>query len=299
MVEDQGVPEIPVEPEKSAERIPEDIPEKQESGKPKLSDVSTPEGDIIFHDDARRIEWRPKLKPEPPPEPPKPKPPGVWPDGPIKYDTENLTSRGNPKQYVETADGRRIYKPVIHKRLTGNGKKVQTALTRKRKKLIRAYVKDPDSTLTELAEKSGMSVSGVSLALNDPSVTQRIEWMMESRPGLKRDKLLDKLEEGLEAKKAIVVGRSSDSKVLNRPDFAVRHQYLETAFKLNGDLRKSDDDNGGAGGRIQLAIIVNQERVRRGLDPVGPGEELPSAKPLDAAGADAGGTEGQTKTEGQ
>lgn len=53
--------------------------------------------------------------------------------------------------------------------------------------------------------------------------------------GITDERLSRKLDEGLEATKAVVMGaKSEDSFVDIQPDYAVRHKYLETGLRLKG-----------------------------------------------------------------
>lgn len=64
--------------------------------------------------------------------------------------------------------------------------------------------------------------------------------MLMDKIGLTDEKLSRKLDEGLEATKAVVMGgKSEESFVDIQPDYAVRHKYLETGLRLKG-LGKQD-----------------------------------------------------------
>lgn len=68
------------------------------------------------------------------------------------------------------------------------------------------------------------------------------------------EKLLKVLDDGLEATRSIVVGSGENSDVIDSPDHAVRHKYLETGLKLKGKLKQ---DGGGA-----VAVQVNFNDLR-------------------------------------
>ena len=58
--------------------------------------------------------------------------------------------------------------------------------------------------------------------------------------GISDEKLAKRLDEGLDATKAVVMGvKSEDSFVDIQPDFAIRHKYIETALKLKGHVENT------------------------------------------------------------
>lgn len=62
--------------------------------------------------------------------------------------------------------------------------------------------------------------------------------------GTTTDLLAAKLQEGLEATKAVVMGVKSDESFVDvQPDYAVRHKYLETGLRLSGLGREVGDIN--------------------------------------------------------
>ena len=69
------------------------------------------------------------------------------------------------------------------------------------------------------------------------------EWL--ESVGVTDGYLAGKTKEGLEADKQIVTGEE----VLDRPDYAIRHKYLETAYKLKGKLQPA-------------GVTVNQDNRR-------------------------------------
>lgn len=59
--------------------------------------------------------------------------------------------------------------------------------------------------------------------------------------GITDIKLSEVLKDGLEATKAVVMGKeSAESFVDVQPDYAIRHKYLETGLKMKGLVPKSD-----------------------------------------------------------
>ena len=65
------------------------------------------------------------------------------------------------------------------------------------------------------------------------------------------DKLAKVMSEGLAASNSVTIGRGEDAEVVDRPDYGIRHKYLETGLKVKGHL---NSDNIQA---LQLNIVVN------------------------------------------
>lgn len=60
--------------------------------------------------------------------------------------------------------------------------------------------------------------------------------------GVTDEKLAKRLNEGLDATRAVVMGTKSEESFVDiQPDYAVRHKYLETGLKLRGHAK--DDTN--------------------------------------------------------
>jgi len=61
------------------------------------------------------------------------------------------------------------------------------------------------------------------------------------KAGVTDDKLAKVLDEGLNATKAVVMGKeSSESFVDVQPDYAIRHKYLETGLKIKGHTKTGE-----------------------------------------------------------
>lgn len=128
-------------------------------------------------------------------------------------------------------------------------------LTPKQRALIKAKLKNPDATSDELAAQTGHA-DGASVrhALASPNVKARVAEMMEKHPKLKREVRLEKLAEGLEA----TIPFKGEATAL--PDHSVRHKYLDTAFKLAGDL--SQETEAAPASRILIINAINESRKR-------------------------------------
>lgn len=148
--------------------------------------------------------------------------------------------------------------------------RLKQRMTAKTHRAITEYIKDPDATLQTIADRSGFaSAASVHTALKRHR--DEIRARMESRPNLKLDALLEKLERGLEAttkKYAQEKGVFTDER--EDADYSTRKEYLFLAHKLRGDLDRDDDDQAkGAQVIANAGAIVNliiAERSTRGLD---------------------------------
>ena len=110
-------------------------------------------------------------------------------------------------------------------------------LTEKQAKLVKSVEANPSATYQELGLQADYKDrQNVYRALNSPNVQKSIKIDLENHPGLNRAKRLEKLAEGLEAWNRDPVGPE------DMPDFSVRHKYLETTFKLSGELNSEDHE---------------------------------------------------------
>ncbi len=61
--------------------------------------------------------------------------------------------------------------------------------------------------------------------------------------GISDEKLAKRLDEGLDATKAVVMGKESNESFVDiQPDYMVRHKYIETSFKLKRYLDNDKKD---------------------------------------------------------
>ena len=107
-----------------------------------------------------------------------------------------------------------------------------------------------------------MSRSGAVRALHNPTFQQAVAKAMESHPELCQSARLARLAQGVWAKRPMVVGE----KIVEVDDLQTSRPYLEMACKMAGDLKTAED--GPVGDRISLAILILNERERRGLEPM-------------------------------
>ena len=98
-------------------------------------------------------------------------------------------------------------------------------------------------------------------------------WRLMNQKGLTDDRLLDTLDEGLQANKtisALVILKPGDPSVTERaadakstdfieiPDHATRHKFLETGLKLRGHLQPTDPPPAGP---TQIIMIHNYRQI--------------------------------------
>ena len=135
-----------------------------------------------------------------------------------------------------------------------NATRRTSKITKKQRALVAAKLANPDSTLAEAGRKAGykgsdtaVSVSA-SRALKSANVRERFLAAMEGRKKLSDEALLEKLEEGLEAR--VTKFFSHEGRVVDQEDcidFPTRGSYLTLAAKLKG-LEVNKTEVTGAGG---------------------------------------------------
>jgi len=149
------------------------------------------------------------------------------------------------------------------------------SLTHIERKVILARVKNPSDTLAEVGAKAGINGTGasrgnrVSGILRKEKIQRSLKAIMDARPDLDQGTLLNKLAEGLEAKRHVVVGSGESAVVEAVPDMQTQKGFLEMAFKMRGELTPSEEDSqGGWAAKVNLALIIVEERRKRGLAPI-------------------------------
>lgn len=64
------------------------------------------------------------------------------------------------------------------------------------------------------------------------------------RLGISDEKLAQRINEGLDATRAVVMGTKSEESFVDiQPDFMVRHKYVETSLKLKGYATEKPSNN--------------------------------------------------------
>lgn len=133
-------------------------------------------------------------------------------------------------------------------------------LTGQQKKLVKAVVADPNQTLDELGRQADYSGrQNVARALKAPAVVDALAQcreMMDQREKLSLGKLLDHLEEGLEATevRSLKVDGSKFKVSAEVKDFTNRGKYLDRALELRGLLKQKAD--AAPNGPVNVAIIL-------------------------------------------
>jgi hypothetical protein len=127
--------------------------------------------------------------------------------------------------------------------------------TLRQKKAIK-HIEEGDS-VSKAMKKAGYAPS---TAKNPDHLTKSLAFkeVLES-VGITDLKLGERLNEGLDATKAVVMGvKSEESFVDVQPDFMARHKYIETSLKLKGHMVDKPTNNtivipiyGGLSGRPQ------------------------------------------------
>jgi hypothetical protein len=93
--------------------------------------------------------------------------------------------------------------------------------------------------------------------------------------GISDKKLAQKLNEGLDATKTIVMGTKSEESFVDvQPDFLTRHRYLETTLKIKGHMRDNPPANilvipiyGGLSGKPDDISIPGHSRYPKDFRP--------------------------------
>ena len=174
---------------------------------------------------------------------------------PANEATRRKTALSKRGQYLQTPKSRANQK--LSRGLRPGG-------TKKRRGLLQAAIKYPGATQEELAKKAGMTRSGVAKALAAPSFQQAVAKAMEAMPELCQSARLKRLAMGVWARRAIK--NAKGEVVSSEDDLQTSRPYLEMACKMAGDLKTAED--GPVGDRISLAILILNERERRGLEPM-------------------------------
>lgn len=108
------------------------------------------------------------------------------------------------------------------------------AITVKQRKYIRGVM--AGKSKYQAAVEAGYAEN----TANDPSrnvekqgVKEELNRALE-KAGITTQRIADKVNEGLEAKKTTFLGQGENSTFMESPDHAIQHKYLETAIKLKG-----------------------------------------------------------------
>lgn len=145
-------------------------------------------------------------------------------------------------------------------------------LTSKQRKLIRVLSRNPEMPLDEAGRRAGYSdVSTVSRVLKSPSVQELFREAMEKHPALKREAIVSKLAEGLDAQQTKFFaheGNVQDERTT--VDYATRHSYIALAAKLGGYEPSTKTELTGAGGSpllpggalLDLSWITKDQLIR-------------------------------------
>ncbi len=90
------------------------------------------------------------------------------------------------------------------------------------------------SSVKEAMKKAGYAKGSIANTTTNLTKTKGFRELME-QIGISDEKLAQRLNEGLDATKAVVMGvKSEESFVDIQPDYVTRHKYIETSLKLKG-----------------------------------------------------------------
>ncbi len=107
-----------------------------------------------------------------------------------------------------------------------------------KQKLAVKHIIEGDS-ISKAMLKAGYSPA---TAKNPKNLTERIVFseFMEKH-GVTDDKVAERLSEGLDATKTIVMGKDSNESFVDiQPDYLVRHKYIDTTLRLKGYLKNNE-----------------------------------------------------------
>ena len=121
-------------------------------------------------------------------------------------------------------------------------------LNKRQVKIARAYIKNPELSLRDLAKKGGYNKGS---AFNNPRIAYRtlnlphvkayIREQMDMSPKLQIPGLLTKLEDGLEATETKFFAHQGEVISTRKvPDFATRKGYLDTALEMQGAKERTE-----------------------------------------------------------
>ncbi len=99
------------------------------------------------------------------------------------------------------------------------------------------------SSVKEAMKKAGYAKGSIANTTSNLTHSKGFRELMEQM-GISDEKLAQRLNEGLDATKAVVMGtKSNDSFVDIQPDYLTRHKYIETSLKIKGYARESSETN--------------------------------------------------------
>ncbi|MFH1723539.1 MAG: hypothetical protein ABII00_02840 [Elusimicrobiota bacterium] len=141
-------------------------------------------------------------------------------------------------------------------------------LSKQQKKLVRARLRNPTASLTEIGIQAAYKQPRQSAyrALRNPHVQAELRAMMATRPKLRDERLLEKLEQGLEAKEMKFFQRAG--KVTETREVVAwgeRRAHLELALKLKGHWRGDTEPPAPEASAAVLVQIIKEESAKRGL----------------------------------
>lgn len=165
---------------------------------------------------------------------------------------------------------------VIEHVIKDGGKK----LSAKRRKLIQAVFDNPDGTLQEWGDAAGYNKVSARQkahhALKNTTVRDIIRETLDKSEATTIEGLTKTLVEGLKAKETKFFSYDKVTKIQGAKkgeptekhervieardtvDYATRHRYMESGFKLHGGMGNGADEGAGHNGPLTLEVLLGQ-----------------------------------------
>ena len=140
--------------------------------------------------------------------------------------------------------------------------KRKRAITDMAKRVLAAAIDNPDGTLAEIGKaaripgkNAGQQAGRI---LRKPNIQERYRELMANTPGLGDQEILDRLAEGMNAKKIERFAYKGKVKSMNRDiDYPTRKSYLDLATRLNGAQVQKHEITGKDGAPILPDPVLN------------------------------------------
>lgn len=126
--------------------------------------------------------------------------------------------------------------------------------TIKEKKFVKAYIESGNGTQAAMKAYDVKDPNSASSIASENLRKLDISTLMDNR-GITDERLLDKLNEGLEATRSIsaIAGTEANGGTVDFvdvPDYAIRHKYLETGLKLKNKFPNASNQT-----NVQVNVI--------------------------------------------
>lgn len=135
-------------------------------------------------------------------------------------------------------------------------------LTPNQRAVIAFVTKNPDATLMEIGIACKLTPSnpgvGASKTLHNESVQAKLRTLMDRDPALQDEALLERLKDGLRAKKTdrLLNVKTGEVHEFVDEDMPVRHNYLKLALGVKGAMATKHEISGPNGVPLSLKELV-------------------------------------------